>query len=81
MKRQKVLKSSCAKAWLFDVAEEEDFLLAGFACYVPGCASETEVEINGTKRMVMTPSRAVNSPMPLRIANARLSLLPLDQDE
>lgn len=81
MKAQKIVKSSCQKAWFFDAREDDDFLLAGFACFAPGCASETTIEINGKERAVMTPVKAVQSPVPMRIVNARLSLLPLDNNE
>jgi hypothetical protein len=77
----KVLKSFCEKAWLFDARQDEDFLTAGFACFVPGCDSEVEMEVNGQKRAMMIPAKAINSPLPLRMVNARLSLLPLNQDE
>ena len=77
----KVVKSVCEKAWLFDVREDDDFLLAGLACFVPGCESEVEVNLKNGRRAMMTPVKAINSLLPMRIVNARLSLLPISSDE
>ncbi len=77
----KVLKSACEKTWLFDTKRDDDFLVAGLACFAPGCNSEVEIEVDGQKRLVITPPKVVNSPLPLRMVNARLSLLPLINDE
>jgi hypothetical protein len=81
MKTKKLIKSNCEKAWLFNVKQEDDALIAGFACFVHSCPLEVKMEVNGRERMVMLPSRAVNSSVPLRMLNARLSLLPLIDDE
>lgn len=81
MKGKKLIKSNCEKVWLFNVAQDNDSLLAGFACFVHGCPLEVKVKINGEERVAMLPSKAVNSSMPLRMLNARLSLLPLDGNE
>jgi hypothetical protein len=81
MKSRKLVKSICDKAWLFNVKQEEDMLIAGFACFIHGCPPEVKMVINGKEREVMIPSRAVNSPMPLRMMNARLSLIPLTDNE
>jgi len=81
MKAKKLLKSNCEKAWLFNVRQEDDALIAGFACFAHSCPLDVKMQINGTERLVMLPSRAVNSAVPLRMLNARLSLLPLIDDE
>lgn len=81
MKTKKLIKSNCEKAWLFNVRQDEDSLIAGFACFAHSCPLEVEMEVNGKKRKVMLPSRAVDSSVPLRMLNARLSLLPLIDDE
>lgn len=73
----KILKSACEKIWLFDVKWDENFVIAGFACFAPGCNSEAEVEIDKKRRILMTPAKAINSPLPFKMANARLSLLPI----
>ena len=81
MKSKKFVKSDCEKAWLFNVKQEDEALIAGFACFAHSCPLEVKVKVNGEERMVMIPSRAVNSSVPLRMLNARLSLLPLIGDE
>lgn len=81
MKSKKFVKSDCEKAWLFNVKQEDEALIAGFACFAHSCPLEVKVKVNGEERMVMIPSRAVNSSVPLRMLNARLSLLPLISDE
>jgi hypothetical protein len=81
MKAKKLVKSNCQKAWLFNVKQEDETLIAGFACFAHSCPLEVKMEVNGEERMVMLPSRAVNSAVPLRMLNARLSLLPLIDDE
>jgi hypothetical protein len=81
MKSKKLIKSNCDKAWLFNVKQEDDSLFAGFACFAHSCPLEVAMEVNGQERKVMLPSRAVNSSVPLRMLNARLSLLPLIDDE
>lgn len=77
----KAVASQCEKVWLFDVKKEDDFVLAGLACFAPYCASEVELELQGEKRTMLVPPKAVNSLLPLRIVNARLSLLPLNVNE
>ena len=42
---------------------------------------EVEMIVNGKERKVMVPPRAVNGAVPLRMMNARLSLLPLTDNE
>ena len=79
--KKKLLKSICEKAWLFNVKQEGDSLVAGFACFSHGCPMEVKMTINGQERMTIVPARATNAPVPLRMLNARLSLLPLTNDE
>lgn len=77
----KVVKSTCNQAWLFDVKEDDGFLLAGLACFVPGCGHEVEISLKSGMRAMMTPTKAIDSLLPIRIVNARLSLLPVSGDE
>jgi hypothetical protein len=71
----KLLKSTCEKAWLFDCIIEDDCIKAGLACFVP-LASSPVVFVNGEKHYsVSLPSKAVDQPGAIRIANARLPLL------
>jgi hypothetical protein len=81
MKSQKLMKSTCESAWLFNVKQEGDLLMAGFACFVHSCPMEVKMVVNGKERKVMVPARAVNGAVPLRMMNARLSLLPLTDNE
>lgn len=81
MKSKKLMKSICERAWLFNVKQDDDLLTAGFACFVHSCPMEVKMIVNGEERKVMVPARAVNSSVPLRMMNARLSLLPLTNDE
>ena len=55
--------------------------MAGFACFVHSCPMEVKMIVNGKERKVMVPARAVNGSVPLRMMNARLSLLPLTDNE
>lgn len=70
----KLLTSECNKAWLFDVFKDEFILRAGFACFLPGCAPILSFEIKGKKVQAIPPIKAIESAVPLRILNARLSL-------
>jgi hypothetical protein len=81
MKTKKFIKSHCEKAWLFNVKQDGDSLTAGFACFISNCPLEVKMQINGEERIAMIPSRAANSSVPLRMLNARLSLLPLNGNE
>ena len=71
----KLLKSKCEKVWLFDAAKYKEELIAGLACFLPGCGDSIEVEIKGVTWRMAVPHRAVNSPVPVKASNARLSLL------
>lgn len=73
----KLLKSKCEKAWLFDVAKYKEEITAGLACFLPGCVDHVEVEITGETFRVAVPHRAIGSPVPVKVRNARLSLLIL----
>ena len=55
--------------------------MAGFACFVHSCPMEVSMIIDGKERKAIVPSRAVNGSVPLRMMNARLSLLPLNDNE
>lgn len=81
MKKYRLIKSRDEKAWLFDSEREDDLLVAGFACFAPGCASEVEMEVGGSIETVLLPSRAVGSPVPMRMANARLFVLSKDKQQ
>jgi hypothetical protein len=81
MKNKKLIKSICESAWLFNVKQEDDLLMAGFACFVHSCPMEVSMIIDGKERKAIVPSRAVNGSVPLRMMNARLSLLPLNDNE
>lgn len=71
----KLVKSKCEKAWLFDTTKRNDEIAAGLACFLPGCGESIEVELRGEECRVVVPLRAVNSPVPVKVTNARLSLL------
>jgi hypothetical protein len=71
----KLVKSACEKAWLFDVKKEDDMVRAGFACFLSSCPSQLTISLGKEKLELMTPAQAMNSPMPVRIINARLSVL------
>jgi hypothetical protein len=81
MRNKKFLKSICENVWLFNIKEENDLLVAGFACFLHNCPVEIKMVINKIERKVMVPSRAANGPVPVRMLNARLSLLPLTGNE
>jgi hypothetical protein len=71
----KIVKSECEKAWLFNTVKRGDEITAGLACFLPGCAENLEVSIGGERCLVVAPFKAINSPVPIKITNARLSLL------
>jgi hypothetical protein len=77
----KVLKSQEENSWLFDATINGDSIKAGLACFTPHCPSEVQISINGVQRIMIIPSRAIGSPVPSRILGARLSLLPLQNNE
>ena len=81
MKNKKLMKSICESAWLFNVKQEDDLLTAGFACFVHSCPMEVKMIVDGKERKVMVPARAINGSVPLRMTSARLSLLPLTDNE
>ena len=71
----KLVKSKCEKAWLFNAAKRGDEITAGLACFLPGCEENLEVGIGGEQRLLVAPFRVIGSPVPIKITNARLSLL------
>jgi hypothetical protein len=72
----KFLKSSCQKAWLFDIKQEANVLRAGFACFLAGCESEISFLIKEQEVVALVPSKAANTVLATRIINARLPILP-----
>lgn len=74
----KLVKSKCEKAWFFNVRKKRDELSAGLACFLPGCNDKVIVEMNNMSFEVSVPSEGVESRIPIKIANARLSLLVSD---
>ena len=77
----KVLKSDKEHVWLFNATISEGIVNAGLACFTPHCPSEVKLSIKDVQRTAIIPSRAMGSAVPLRMLNARLSLLPLISDE
>lgn len=71
----KLLTSDCQKAWLFNANADNRFLLAGLACFMPGCENEVTFTVKDRQVKVSLPARVVNSTTSVRIVNARLSLL------
>lgn len=77
----KLLKSKCEKGWFFDVKIEDGYLAVGLACFMGGCGDFAEVEIKGQSFAIEVPHRCIQLPVPSRILNARLALLPSHSDE
>lgn len=77
----KVLKSDEDSVWLFNATVDEDAINAGLACFTPHCPSEVRIKIENTQRTAIVPSKAMGSVVPMRILGARLSLLPLTNNE
>lgn len=73
----KLLKSQCEKIWLFDVTRKDGELLAGLACFLPGCEDDARVEIKGKIYSITLPHKAIESVVPVKVSNARLSLLAI----
>jgi len=71
----KLVKSECGKAWLFDVAERDGWVTAGLACFLPACSEKIVLDIKGTHSEVFVPEKVIDSPVPVKVVNARLSLL------
>jgi hypothetical protein len=42
---------------------------------LPGCGESLDLEFRGEECRIVVPLRAVNSPVPVKVTNARLSLL------
>lgn len=71
----KLLKSKCGRAWLFDAKRESDILIVGFACFLAQCPMQITVSMGTENWEVMLPAKVIDSPVPVRIINARLSVL------
>lgn len=71
----KLAKSDCGRAWFFDARKESDMLHVGFACFLPRCSQQILVSMGKEKVALLVPQKATNSPVPVRIINARLSVL------
>jgi hypothetical protein len=70
----KILKSSCEKIWLFDVEVDDISIKAGLACFLSQCPPFALFPYRKKEIEACLPLRAINSGVPLRIANARLFL-------
>lgn len=77
----KLIKSKCEKAWLFDCKVDDNWLTAGFACFLSECSDAVSVLIKDRQLTVEVPMKAVNNLVPTRIINARLAVLSSDTDE
>lgn len=70
-----LLHSKCERAWLFNVSERDGFIYAGLACFSPGLNREMEVQMGNRRICLEVPAKASKSQVPVKIANARLSVL------
>lgn len=70
----KILKSKCKKIWLFDVEIDDISIKAGLACFLSQCPAFASFEYKKEEIEACLPLKAINSGVPLRIANARLFL-------
>jgi len=70
----KVLKSRCEKIWLFDAEVDDISIRAGLACFLSQCPAFATFAYKGKEIEACLPLKAINSGVPLRIANARLFL-------
>jgi len=70
----KVLKSNCERVWLFDVETDDISIKAGLACFLSQCPAFVVFNHKDKAIEACLPLRAINSGVPLRIANARLFL-------
>lgn len=71
----KLLTSTCGRAWFFNASLSKGTLKVGLACFLPGCQSVLQVENRGKIWRVEVPKRAINSVVPVKVSNARLSML------
>lgn len=71
----KLLKSQCGRAWLFNAKREGDTLTVGFACFLARCPAHLVIPMGKEMWSVLTPIKALESPVPVRIVGARLSVL------
>lgn len=72
----KLLKSQCGRAWLFNAKREEDMLAVGFACFLAQCPAQIVIPMGKESWQVLLPVKVVASPVPVRMINARLSVIP-----
>lgn len=70
----KILTSTCGKIWLFDVNLDDTSIKAGLACFLSQCPSSASFLLKGSEINAYLPLKAINSGVPVRIANARLFL-------
>lgn len=70
----KLLKSVCGKAWLFDAQIQNGFVVAGLACFLAGCDAIIRIEHKGREMRILAPLKAIDSVVPVRVANARLAM-------
>jgi hypothetical protein len=71
----KFAKSDCERAWFFDAKKDGDILQVGFACFLSRCSQQVLISMGKEKIALLVPQKATNSPVPVRIINARLSVL------
>lgn len=70
----KLLKSDCGKVWLFDVEVDDISIRVGLACFLSQAPAFAAFSYKGKQIEACLPLKAINSGVPLRIANARLFL-------
>jgi len=70
----KVLKSKCEKIWLFDAEVDDISIKAGLACCLSQCPAFVLFSYKGKELEACLPLKAINSGVPVRIANVRLFL-------
>ena len=70
----KVLKSKCEKIWLFDAEVDDISIRAGLACFLSQCPAFALFSYKDKEIEVCLPLKAINSGVPVRIANVRLFL-------
>lgn len=70
----KLLKSDCGRAWLFDAEVDDISIRAGLACFLSQAPAFAIFSYRDGQIEACLPLKAINSGVPLRIANARLFL-------
>ena len=71
----KLLRSECERAWFFNAKVSNGFLVAGLACFLPGCKETIVVQHKDQRWTVEVPYRTLRSPVPMKISNARLAMI------